>query len=56
MKLETIKIASKDRKSGFIIINKSDFDEKIHKEFKLESKPSKPKDSKPKARKSKKAD
>ena len=37
MKLETVKIADEGAEQGFIIINKSDFDEKTMKEFVVKS-------------------
>ena len=35
--METIKIANKDAKSGYTIINKADFDPKKHTEFGAEA-------------------
>lgn len=38
MKVKTIKVANKDAKNGYMLINESDFDKAIHKEFKESAK------------------
>ena len=40
MKQKTVKVENKDLKSGFMLINECDFDEKLHKKY-SEQKPEK---------------
>jgi len=42
MELETVKIVCERQSSGYVIINKSDFDPKIHELYGVEKKPDKP--------------
>ena len=46
MKQKTVKVENKDLKSGFMLINECDFDEKVHKKYSDAKQAKKPKQQK----------